>query len=215
MAENSNNPSEKRYFKDAYQLETSDQTRKFYAQWAEIYDQEVDVENEYQQPKRCATAFKAVVDQLDQPILDIGCGTGLSGLALKECGFSNISGCDLSQPMLEKARLTGCYQRLFETNLNAPPIDVASGSFFGISAVGVFSYGHVSPNALDEFLRILKPNGKIVIGLNDHYYDEGNFPAKIEALKSDGKIAILSKEHGLHLKNIEGSMGWVICLEKM
>jgi len=196
-------------------LRTTQQTREFYADWAESYDQEIGVESDYRQPERCAITLAGVVDDKTLPILDIGCGTGLSGLALKKAGFEQISGCDLSKEMLTKAKNTGCYDNLFETDLNRPPIDVKADSFAAITAVGVFSFGHVKPDAMDEFLRILKVGGKIVVGINDHYYDEGTFPQKIEKLVDEGKIAILSRQHGLHLKNVKDSTGWVIVGEKI
>ncbi len=169
-----------RKFKHAYQLRTTRQTREFYADWAESYDQEIGVESDYRQPERCAEALANLMDDKTLPVLDIGCGTGLSGLALKKAGFENISGCDLSREMLAKAELTGCHNNLFETNLNHPPINVKTGSYAAITAVGVFSFGHVKPDAMDEFLRILMVGGKFVVGINDHYYGEGAFPQKLK-----------------------------------
>jgi len=201
----------RRYFQHAYKLRTSEQTKELYAKWAEVYDQEVDVEGGYRQPERCAKALADVMSDKSLPVLDVGCGTGLSGLALKQAGFESLVGCDLSIQMLEKAALTGCYGRLFETDLNQPPIPVLSASML----VGVFSFGHVAPSAIDEFLRILETGGKFVIGLNDHFYNEGTFPAKLDALRKSGNIAILSKHHGLHLKNVEDSTGWVISCKKI
>jgi len=39
----------------------------------------------------------------DVEILDFGCGTGLVGQCLNEMGYSNISGIDASEKMLELA----------------------------------------------------------------------------------------------------------------
>ena len=160
-------------------------------------------------------ALANAIDNRNLPILDIGCGTGLSGLALREKAFQQIDGCDLSAPMLEIAKQCGCYRHLFETDLNQPPINVDPHTYAGISAVGVFSFGHVAPDAMDEFLRVLVPGGKFVVGINDHYYSQGDFTAKLKSLKSAGLIRLLSEEHGVHLKNIEGSTGWVIVCEKI
>jgi len=207
--------SGKRFFETAYTLKNAEQTKAHYADWAEVYDLEVAEEKGYRQPERCANALLATGLDKDSVILDVGCGTGLSGKALGDAGFTNLDGCDLSPEMLEKADQTGFYQRLFETNLNEPPLDAADGQYAAATCVGVFSFGHVMPDAIDEVLRILKPGGILVIGLNDHYYEEGSFPSKLDALVDDGRIEILSREHGLHLENVEGSTGWVIASRKI
>lgn len=203
------------FFKDAYDLETTEQTKLFYSKWAQTYDKEIGEEADYQQPARCAIALDGLINDKTVPILDVGCGTGLSGMALANAGYSNIVGCDLSDEMLALAGKTNCYTRLFETDLNKPPIDIKSDSIAGIAAVGVFSFGHVAPGAIDEFIRVLKTGGVFVIGLNDHYYDEGSFPDKLNELENSNIISILSAEHGPHLKNVEGSTGWVISCRKI
>lgn len=203
------------HFADAYDLKNSDETKAFYAKWANSYDQEIGNDKGYRQPKRCVDALLKHNIGKDVSIIDIGCGTGLSGVALHYAGYTNIDGCDLSDEMLDKARGKSVYKHLFETNLNRPPIDARDESYDVATCVGVFSFGHVEPAAIDEILRILKPCGILVIGLNDHFYDEGSFPAKLEALVTARKLQILSREHGLHLENVEGSTGWVITSRKI
>jgi len=211
----SDEPEKKRYFQTAYTLKTTDETKQLYAKWASVYDEEVAVEKGYQQPRRCAEALVAAMSRPGAKIIDIGCGTGLSGIALQMAGFRQIDGCDLSPDMLEIAAKTGVYGRLFETNLNEPPIDAKSEAYDAATCVGVFSYGHVEPAAIDEVLRLLKPGGIMVIGLNDHFYNEGHFPGKLEQLAADKRIEEIGRSHGAHLANVEGSTGWVITSAKL
>lgn len=199
-----------RYFHKSYTLKNTDETKAYYSKWAKVYDLEVSEENGYRQPQRCAEALLNLLEPGDSPILDVGCGTGLSGQALASAGYTNIDGCDLSPEMLEKAAKTLCYKRLFEANLNQPPLNCEDSTYDAATAVGVFSFGHIDPAAIDEILRVLKPGGALIIGLNEKFYDEGSFPMKLDALEQERKIEIKSREHGIHLENIEGSMGWVI-----
>ena len=110
----------------AYKARDAASTRTLYDDWAASYEAEV-AENGYATPGRCAEALKAHVDNLDAPILDFGCGTGLSGLALKLAGFEVIDGVDLSAEMLDVARTKGVYCHLDQIEADAPlPKDLAA-----------------------------------------------------------------------------------------
>lgn len=205
--------TKRQFLSGAYQARTSEEMREYYDRWAEVYDAELS-ENEYQQPRRCAEALaQHVEDPRSARILDAGCGTGLSGLALVETGFVHIDGCDLSTAMLEKAFETEIYSKLFVADLNNPPLDAHDAAYDAVTAVGVFSFGHVMANAIDEFLRVLKPGGMTVIGMNDHYFREGTVTARLDALRAERLIELLSCEHGAHIPGT-GLTGWVIVSRK-
>jgi len=196
----------------AYDLESGDETLAHYEEWADTYDQEIGVDQGYAQPTRCATALAAVMPPASRElaVLDVGCGTGLSGLALHAVGFTGLDGCDFSPPMLERATDTGVYHRLFEADLNEG-LDVADDAYDAAAAVGVFSFGHVRPAALRDILRVVRPGGAVVVGLNDHFWDEGAFPAELEAIEADGVADVVSRVHGDHLPGA-GIDGWVVVL---
>ena len=50
--------------------------------------------------------------------LDLGCGTGLSGLAFHNC-VASLSGVDLSPEMIERAKQRSCYSNLFVGDLES------------------------------------------------------------------------------------------------
>ncbi|MEM9277913.1 MAG: class I SAM-dependent methyltransferase [Pseudomonadota bacterium] len=204
--------AEEDFFEIAYSLKDTDETRAMYDRWAKVYDRDLET-SEYRQPARCAEALSSQLKSKDATVLDVGCGTGLSGLALSQAGFQQIDGCDLSEGMLEKAGQLDVYGRLFACDLNKPPLDVADEQYDAITAVGVFSFGHIMPDAVDELLRVIKPDGIIIIGLNDHYYEEGSLTDKLEALEAAGSLEILSREHGDHIP-ANDLKGWVITLQK-
>lgn len=201
------------FFNKAYTLKTSEDAKRMYDRWAEVYDEDLN-NGRYQQPIRCAKALREQVSDLKIKILDVGCGTGLSGLALTEIGFQHIDGCDLSTGMLEKAAKLEIYKRLFSCNLNEPPIDAKNEEYDAVTAVGVFSFGHIMPEAVDELLRVTKNNGIIIIGLNDHYYNEGALTKKLDTLQLENSIKIIAQEHGEHIPEND-LKGWVITLRKL
>ena len=193
----------------AYDLETGEQTLDHYQRWAGTYDQEVGVDNGYAQPARCAAALARVAGSYDH-VLDVGCGTGLSGVALRDAGFTRLDGCDFSPPMLERAAETGVYRRLFEADLNAG-LNIDGDAYDHAVAVGVFSFGHIRPDALREVLRVVRAGGAVVVGVNDHFWEVGELPAELDAIEADGLASVASREHGEHLPGA-AIMGWVIVL---
>ena len=80
-----------KFLDKVYDARTADETRELYDAWSASYEAEV-AENGYATPGRCAEALAKHLTDKDAPILDFGCGTGLSGLALKLAGFTTIDG---------------------------------------------------------------------------------------------------------------------------
>ena len=203
-----------RFLDIAYRARTTDETRDLYDRWAETYDTELIDENDYAQPRRCAEMLARYLKTREAEILDIGCGTGLSGAALREAGFGIVDGCDFSPGMLAKARESGLYRRLFATDLNAPPLDAPDGGYDAAVAVGVFGFSHIDPDALDEILRVLAPGAPLIVGLNEHFYDDGALTGKLTALSTANRIDRLAEEHGDHIRGT-GVTGWVIAVRKV
>ena len=88
----------------AYKLTNPEESREFYQGWAEGYDAEV-ASNEYITPRRCAEALARHAAAPWAPTMDLGCDTGISGLALKAARFECIDGYDFSQAMARVARI--------------------------------------------------------------------------------------------------------------
>ena len=90
-----------KFFPKAYGLKTQNDINELYDEWADSYDDEVE-ENGYVSPTRTASALTQFLP-LEASILDIGCGTGLSGVALNNSGFLNIHGTEINLSILVKA----------------------------------------------------------------------------------------------------------------
>ena len=87
---------------DIYKITTSKELLKYYQDWTKKnkYNQDM-VDLNYVAPKAAASLLKKYELNRESKILDAGCGTGLVGIELKKCGFSNIGGVDFSQDMLD------------------------------------------------------------------------------------------------------------------
>ena len=89
---------------EAYAVETPDDNRDLYGRWATTYESGFATRHAYVYHERVAATFTESVGPDDDPVLDIGCGTGLVGEALRALGDWTIDGLDLSPEMLDEAR---------------------------------------------------------------------------------------------------------------
>ena len=135
-------------------------------------------------------------------MLDLGCGTGLSGVALRAAGFTAIDGADPSEKMLEAARAReGVYGALHLIDPDAP-LPFAAGTYAHVVAAGVINPGHAPPETLDQALAILPAGGCLVFSLNDHALAEPEFPAAVERIAAAGVADVVFRKHGPHLPGI-------------
>ena len=81
------------------------------------------------------------------PLLDAGCGTGLSGPTLKALGYDDIAGLDLSQDMLAIAGSRDAYSELKQAELGGP-LPWPDGHFRAFFSTGVFTIGHAPASGL-------------------------------------------------------------------
>lgn len=100
----------KGYLDRAYDLASAGKTRRLYKGWAQTYDEEI-AKNGYASPRRTAQALVKSGARLDAPLLDIGCGTGVSGFFLRDAGFTDLQGSDFSPEMLKIAEDKQIYKK--------------------------------------------------------------------------------------------------------
>ena len=99
----------------------------------------------------------------DKRFLDVGCGEGTVVQALKNTGFSEVLGLDLSVNRLKDNKLK--HPDLYHVAGLVQQLPFASEIFSGVSAFEV--YEHVpsedGPLMLNEIYRVLKPGGLLVL----------------------------------------------------
>ena len=164
-----------------YKLKTTEEVMKYYDEWGtnNKYDQDM-IDWDYTGPKETVETFKKYANNKEIKIYDAGCGTGLVGVELKKYGYTNFDGVDLSQKLLDLVP-NGLYKNLSKTDLNKP-LNINDNEYDAALCVGTFTFGHVKPPALDEFIRITKNKGLICFTINEGIYEEYEFDKKIKYL---------------------------------
>ncbi|SLN12470.1 Trans-aconitate 2-methyltransferase [Roseovarius litorisediminis] len=181
----------------AYNLSTQEDTNALYDQWAASYDQEIGA-NGYATPGRAAEALFARLPRPQTPILDFGCGTGLSGLALKLAGFTVIDGMDPSPQMLEEAKAKDIYRTLIQLDVSDKN-PIPRGSYRAIAAIGVIGTGAAPASTLDVLMQALGKGDLLVFSLNDHALADPGFEGVLNNWLDCGAACLLEKKYGPHL----------------
>lgn len=158
---------------------------KAYADWAATYDGETAALG-YLLPFLIAAWVARYVPAEEGPLLDAGCGTGLTGPQLKALGYRDIAGLDLSDEMLKIAAGRDSYNALKQATLGErlPWPDRHFRAFF---STGVFTMGHAPAAGLHDLLRITKKGGHAIFTVRDQVFASGGFQAVFDTLEGSGK----------------------------
>lgn len=133
--------------------------RDLFDQYAARFDADLQGRLGYRTPALLAALLEAagVLPDRSRRVLDLGCGTGLSGMALKPFA-KRLVGLDLSPRMLAEARRRGLYDALEEADL-LDWLPRARDRFDLVAAADVLNYlGDLGP-ALAVIAGALAPGG--------------------------------------------------------
>jgi phosphatidylethanolamine/phosphatidyl-N-methylethanolamine N-methyltransferase len=133
---------------------------KAYARWAPVYDLVFGAVFE-----RGRKASIAAAERVGGRILEVGVGTGLS---LPDYSWSNrLIGVDLSAPMLRKAKTRVLQHKLTNVEglavMDAQHLGFADAVFDVVVAQYVITAVPDPEATLDEFARVIRPGGEIVL----------------------------------------------------
>ncbi|WP_170424969.1 class I SAM-dependent DNA methyltransferase [Ruegeria arenilitoris] len=190
-----------KYLKDAYGLETPEATRAHYQKWASSYDAEVGSQG-YATPARVAEALWSKMPEAQTPVLDYGCGTGLSGKALHDAGFRVIDGIDPTPKMLEGAEAKGVYRSLTTFEITDPN-PLQQDAYMAITAIGVIGTGAAPPETFDLLMKALPKGGFLAFSFNDHTLDDPSFTSRLSDWLDMGAARLLFREYGPHLPGMD------------
>ncbi len=168
-----------------YAARTADGLADAYSAWSADYDRET-LSLGYCLPFLVAAWVARHVPRGAGPLLDAGCGTGLSGPYLRALGYGEIEGLDFSADMLALASQRGAYSALTQAALGGP-LPYADGHFAAFFSTGVFTEGHAPASGLDELVRATRRGGHAVFTVRDVVLDRDGFRAKFEELERAGR----------------------------
>ena len=172
---------DKSALEQVYAASTAEELAAAYAEWANDYDQDTAARG-YCLPFLITSWVARYVPKGKGPLLDAGCGTGLSGPYLRALGYDTVEGFDFSEEMLAIAKRRNAYSALKEAALGET-LPWPDGHFAAILSTGVFTKGHAAASGLDELARITKPGGHVIFTVRDTILEEGGFRDVFEWLE--------------------------------
>ena len=140
----------------------------------------------YEAPEQAAKLLaKHLLNLKTATVLDCGCGTGMTGVALRKAGAGGvITGLDMSEASLEIARTKGVYDRLDPADLNQP-LAFEDDVVDGVLCVGVLSYVHEEP-LFREWKRVIRPGGVMVFTSRDDFFEGRRYTDTLARLEAEG-----------------------------
>ncbi len=110
-------------------------------------------------------------------IVDLGCGTGRALLPMVQAGFQGV-GVDLSIAMLKQLKQRATESKVSVTSLHANLVDlscVQRDSFAHgmclFSTLGMIKGRTNRHQALQEFRRVIQPDGRLVLHVHNYWYN--------------------------------------------
>ena len=204
----------KDWLKTVYSETSSSKLNKHYKNWANLYDTDMSSWG-YAYPLQLN---KILTNKLRLKktikILDAGCGTGYVAEVLNKLNYKNITGIDFSEEMLAIARSKKIYKKLICQSLNEK-IELRSKQFELIICTGVLTSGHVGPSAINELVRLLKPQGFFVCSIAESVYKKNGFEKAIQNLKDLVSIKSISKAFVALPNNKNSAKSRMYILEKL
>jgi len=165
-----------------------------YDEMAPTYDATLLNDWGYQAPAVAADLLARYVDST-ATVLDVGCGTGLTGRELKRVGFATLTGADISQPSLDSAAQKTVYACLVRTDL-LEPLPFEADSFDAALCVGVLSY-ITGEGLFRELCRVVRSGGTLVLSHRSDLVIERQFGKLVAALESEGLWAVVETSANL------------------
>lgn len=182
------------------------------AQMLRLYDVRSrfwDHEQSYFGAALVAQAFRRHTTRVKSTILDIGCGTGLVGVQVRDCA-SRLDGVDISAAMLAKAEAKGLYDGLFEADFTSFMAQNADSYDAILGAASLIHFGELQSLMMIAF-RCLRAGGLFIFTLfcDETNLTEGRTRADFE-VASNPRLAQSGcfKHSASYIRQLAQHSGW-------
>ena len=204
----------------------ADYVTNLFDHYALYYDNHLLKALHYQVPQLLVTALKDVTGEIQAQwsVCDIGCGTGLSGQALKLYA-KRLVGIDLSEKMLAMAKKKKCYDQLEATDINHF-LHQNKQAFDLIIAADVFGYIGELTQTFTNCEQALTPSGYLIFSTEQTKAARFTLQASGRYAHAKQYIEDLAKQHHFeiaycqtatlrqhHDQPVQGQI-WVLCLTR-
>ena len=163
--------------------------RRRYDIWATHYDADVGSVEDYLAPLEAVAVVRKHCDPAAL-ILDAGAGTGLVGEALEQAGFDRLEAVDFAPQMLDIARGKGLYQDIHVADLSRQTA-LQGDRYDAIVTCGTTT--QMPSAALREYVRLVRPGGKIVFAVMTGGWQSFGWADVFEELEAAGVLSLIEK----------------------
>jgi ubiquinone/menaquinone biosynthesis C-methylase UbiE len=192
-------------------------------EFLETTDIEREIEEHRTNRKRFHSLIGVCIEQSSSPqprILEIGSGTAIDSYILAEKHDVSVIGIDISRPSLEVARRVGQYfsRPITLVEGDGEHLPFADGSFDLIFSQGVVEHFRDPREMLKEQIRVLKPDGFLVINVPQRMsgytvfkrkqIEAGTWPWGWETSYSYGQLRRLGRQFNLRAVAVMGYQYW-------
>jgi 2-polyprenyl-3-methyl-5-hydroxy-6-metoxy-1,4-benzoquinol methylase len=118
----------------------------------------------YYEQARVRHDMMALITESPESVLEVGCGIGKTGMAIKEKHGCKVTGIDISAIAIDVARKKGCYEKLLACDLDqiAIPAEIQSERFDFIIYPDVLEHLKDPWETVRLHEKLLKPGGAMI-----------------------------------------------------
>ena len=171
--------------------------RQTFDEFAAHFDEQLLDRLEYRLPEAILSVSNELgkINSNDAQVLDLGCGTGLAGQALRPIA-KRLVGVDLSPKMLERARARNCYDDLVEAEISEWMSGAVAGQFDIIVAADVFIYVGALDTIVAQAARLARCGAHFIFSCEVCHDADWRLQSSGRYAHSSSYIERLATEHG-------------------
>jgi hypothetical protein len=149
-------------------------------------------------------------DPAELTVLDLGAGNGMVGEALREHGFRELVGVDITPEAGEAVERDrpGLYADYHVCDLLDPPSELDGERFGAMTSVAALGFGDVPPEVFRAAFDRVEDGGWVAFTIKEDFLDgedESGFAGLISGLLSDGAIEERRRRRYRHRLDVTGA----------